>query len=186
MSSSYIAESGVILALDPSLNGTGFAVVNFNDRIDQAIAYGTFHQEETDFTDDEKWRRAMVFMRNKIRQYKPEVLVYEDYTTTIYGKQGATNFNQNAAQLKMLGALVSKCDEIRLTAVGFRPTDWKRYCQIPTGKGTSRFQKGVSVQKAKEYFGLVVLDHNAADALNMARYYAEKFALAQLRNLRVL
>jgi hypothetical protein len=179
-------DRGQALSLDPSLDSTGYGVLDFSRGVvDLAPARGSWrsfgtinHPEGLDQA--LRRTRTVRVIRNLVRVFRPEVIIYEGIEGTLFSKsqRGQSNYGWMRESLKLIGAIECIADWRRRPCRSITPVAWKHYYNIPMGsEAGGEKQKRIAVATAKDVFNLTIVPADAAEALLLGKACLEKYLL---------
>lgn len=146
------SAKGVVLAIDPSLTATGWAVGE-NER---NLVFG-------DMKNDLRGSERIVWIINRVKvllhDHKPSVIVLEDYS---FGSHtSAYDLGELGGFLRVLFHEYSR-EVSGVSFLKFAPTELKKFI---TGKGIA--QKELVMLKLFKRFGIETFNNNQADAVGL-------------------
>lgn len=162
-----------ILAVDQARHGA-WAVFDYEEK--KLLDYGTWGYDSKNYTFEQAILHIEALLCEVIRTHDIGAVFLED----IQLRQNVQSFKR-LAQLQ--GVLVNMCEKTNILYNLVAPTQWQNYCKArgrttkeikskitsvePTAKKTS---KTLSLQAAKEFYGIVTENDNLADAVMIGHY----------------
>ena len=147
-----ITEEKKILAIDPSLTSTGWAVGNSEFDL-------LFGDLKNDLRGEIRITWIITKLKELLLQHKPNIIAFEDYS---YGS------HTSAYDLGELGGFIRvllkeyKDANPTVTILKFAPSELKKFV---TGKGDA--QKDMIMMKLFQRFGVETANNNQADAVGL-------------------
>lgn len=162
-----------ILAVDQARHGA-WAVYDYEGK--KLLDYGTWGFDSKNYTFEQAILHIEALLSEVIRTHDIDAVFLED----IQLRKNVQSFKK-LAQLQ--GVLVNMCEKTNILYNLVAPTQWQNYCKArgrttkeikskitsvePTGKKTSKI---LSLQAARDIYGIVTENDNLADA-TMIGYY---------------
>lgn len=162
-----------ILAVDQARHGA-WAVYNYEKK--KLLDYGTWGFKNSEFTFEQVVMKVEKLIDGVIRTHNVDAVFFED----IQMQQNVLSFKR-LAQLQ--GVLVNLCEKNNYLYGLVSPSQWQTYCNargrtarevkekvlaiIPLGKKTSKI---LSLQAAKDLYGIETENDNLADAVMLGHY----------------
>lgn len=167
-----------ILAVDQARHGA-WAVYDYEEK--KLLDYGTWGYDSKNYTFEQAILHIEALLSEVIRTHDIDAVFLED----IQLRQNVQSFKR-LAQLQ--GVLVNMCEKTNILYNLVAPTQWQNYCKArgrttkeikskitsvePTTKKTS---KVLSLQAAKDIYGIVTENDNLADAVMIGHYVVNNF-----------
>ena len=162
-----------ILAVDQARHGA-WAVYDYEGK--KLLDYGTWGFDSKNYTFEQAILHIEALLSEVIRTHDIDAVFLED----IQLRKNVQSFKK-LAQLQ--GVLVNMCEKTNILYNLVAPTQWQNYCKArgrttkeikskitsvePTGKKTSKI---LSLQAARDIYGIVTENDNLADATMIGNY----------------
>lgn len=167
-----------ILAVDQARHGA-WAVYDYEEK--KLLDYGTWGYDGKNYTFEQAMLHIEALLSEVIRTHDIDAVFLED----IQLRQNVQSFKR-LAQLQ--GVLVNMCEKTNILYNLVAPTQWQNYCKArgrttkeikskitsvePSPKKTSKI---LSLQAAKDIYGIVTENDNLADAVMIGHYVVHNF-----------
>jgi Holliday junction resolvasome RuvABC endonuclease subunit len=162
-----------ILAVDQARHGA-WAIYDYE--VKKLLDYGTWGFDSKNYTFEQAILHIEALLSEVIRTHDIDAVFLED----IQLRKNVQSFKK-LAQLQ--GVLVNMCEKTNILYNLVAPTQWQNYCKArgrttkeikskitsvePTGKKTSKI---LSLQAARDIYGIVTENDNLADAVMIGHY----------------
>lgn len=177
-------DSGFILSLDPSPNFTGAVVLDIGNqlaRLNEPRMIKTIDLSGKDWALTYKAIHAAGIIKALAKRESVEAIVCEKVSGVSFGR--GNDFNTQAAMTKVEGMIQFIGHLASIPVRMFPPGQWKPYYRI-TGSGQKHQARVLAAELSTTH--LSGWTEHAAEAYLIGRYYAEKFAMKELKQMRLL
>lgn len=174
-----------ILAVDQARHGA-WAVYDYEGK--KLLDYGTWGFDSKNYTFEQAILHIEALLSEVIRTHDIDAVFLED----IQLRKNVQSFKK-LAQLQ--GVLVNMCEKTNILYNLVAPTQWQNYCKArgrttkeikskitsvePTGKKTSKI---LSLQAARDIYGIVTENDNLADAVMIGHYVVNNIKIGSEDN----
>lgn len=157
-----------ILALDPSSQNTGFAVMQIERNAPHIVKSGSIsHPKPRKVTYEDKCRFIFMVVKNQLLEWQPDLVVIE---YPFVGRNAKT-----AVQLgRLCGMLEATCQIMGYSYMTVMPTVWKAAFAGSGGADKNQVYDMVDMQ-----YGIKAGSHDESDAIGIGTYYLDYYLYQQ-------